>query len=253
MYRYAGNILDYMVLANILEVKGTNFYHLSSNESLIEYHLDNENWFDGYDSYYGKSQIPLSEIRAVEENWIQYVNKFDNIEAFKPQLSSQELVDISKLVTEYYFNLKSPETFSTKMIGDYGESLVLVHEYLRTLERSNRQHIINKMPTPLGVGYDIQSIELEKLKRYIEVKTTRSKKAITSNRFKLTPNEWDSAETLGGRYFIYYLKVNEKGKSLFVIQDPVNEWKKGNLKVNKNLIVEFTEKSGIWKKLLEIS
>ena len=112
--------------------------------------------------------------------------------------------------------------------------------------------MINKIPTPLGVGYDIQSIEFEKRKRYIEVKTTKSKKAIMNNRFKLTPNEWDTAETMGENYFIYYLVVNEKEKNIFVIQNPVKQYSEGNLKIDKNLLVEFYKTSGQWEKLLEI-
>jgi hypothetical protein len=44
--------------------------------------------------------------------------------------------------------------------------------------------LINKIPTPLGVGYDIQSVELGKKKLSIEVKTTKSrKKPLKNNRF----------------------------------------------------------------------
>jgi hypothetical protein len=123
---------------------------------------------------------------------------------------------------------------------------------LRTKEGSNRQHLINKIPTPLGVGYDLQSIEIEKKKRYIEVKTTKSRKAIKSNRFKLTPNEWDSAETLGASYYVYYLVINDTGKNIFIINNPVEEYQKGNLKVDKNFVVEFSKEAGQWQQLIEI-
>ena len=73
-----------------------------------------------------------------------------------------------------------------------------------------------------------------------------------NNRFKLTPNEWDTAETIGESYFIYYLVVNENSKNIFVINNPVNEYNKGNLKVDKNLVVEFLKQSGQWQKLIEI-
>ena len=117
---------------------------------------------------------------------------------------------------------------------------------------SNRQYLINKIPT-LGVGYDLQSIEIEKNKRYIEVKTTKSRKAINNNRFKLTPNEWDTAETLGDNYFVYYLVINDDGKNIFVIQNPIKQFELGNIKVDKNLVVEFSKTSGQWHRLLEIA
>ncbi|KQK24469.1 hypothetical protein AR438_14840 [Chryseobacterium aquaticum] len=98
----------------------------------------------------------------------------------------------------------------------------------------------------------MQSIEIEKRKRYIEVKTTKSRKAINSNRFKLTPNEWDTAETLGDNYFIYCLTINEQSKNIFIIQNPVKQHELGNIKIDKNLVVEFSKTSGQWNKLLEL-
>ena len=68
-------------------------------------------------------------------------------------------------IQEYYSRMTGEVKVPTKIFGDYGETLVLAHEYLRTKEGSNRQHLINKIPTPLGVGYDIQSVEIEKRKR----------------------------------------------------------------------------------------
>ncbi|ELY2018298.1 DUF3883 domain-containing protein [Flavobacterium psychrophilum] len=253
--RYAGDILDYMVLANLLQHKGTGYYYYlnTENKEAIDYHLRNAVWFNQYDRFYTQQEITNPQISAVEETWFSFVNQFDGIEAFAPQLDQVEQENISALIQEYYSRMTGDRKVPTKIIGDYGESLILAHEYLRTKEKSNRQHLINKIPTPLGVGYDIQSVELEKKKRYIEVKTTKSRKAIKNNRFKLTPNEWDTAETMGDNYFIYYLVVNDDTKNIFMIQNPVKQYEQGNLKVDKNLVVEFSKTSGQWSKLLEIA
>ena len=253
--RYAGDILDYMVLANLLQHKGTGYYYYlnAENKEAIDYHLRNAVWFNQYDRFYTQQEITNPQISAVEETWFSFVNQFDGIEAFAPQLDQVEQENISALIQEYYSRMTGDRKVPTKIIGDYGESLILAHEYLRTKEKSNRQHLINKIPTPLGVGYDIQSVELEKKKRYIEVKTTKSRKAIKNNRFKLTPNEWDTAETMGDNYFIYYLVVNDDTKNIFMIQNPVKQYEQGNLKVDKNLVVEFSKTSGQWSKLLEIA
>ena len=235
VYRYAGDILDYMVLANLLNDKGTGYYYYLNKEfeTAIKFHLNNDVWFSGYDKFYGQDNIDTSEVSKIENSWFDYVNSFDEIEEFSPQLDKKQQENISKLIEEYYYRLKGNRKVPTKIIGDYGESLILAHEYLRTKKKSNRQHLINKIPTSLGVGYDIQSIELESKKRYIEVKTTKSKKSLVNNRFKLTPNEWDTAETVGENYFIYYLKVNEDNKNIFVIKNPVNEYNKELLKLIK--------------------
>ena len=64
--------------------------------------------------------------------------------------------------------------------------------------------------------------------------------------------EWDTAETLGQHYYVYYLVVNESQKNIFVIQNPVKQFKEGNLKVDKHFVVEFLKESGQWQKLLEV-
>lgn len=252
--RYAGDILDYMVLANLLKTRGTSYYYFlnQENRALIQKHLSNSEWFTLYDPFYEQSDISTATIRALEPSWFDYVNSFDNIEEFLPSLDEKESADISALVQEYYSSIQGKKTLPTKIIGDYGETLILAHEYLRTKDKSNRQHLISKIPTPLGVGYDLQSIEIEKKKRYIEVKTTRSKKAIHSNRFKFTPNEWDTAETLGDRYFIYYLVINEQGKNIFIIQNPVKQYQLGNISIDENFTIEFSSNAGEWHNLLEV-
>lgn len=253
LHRYAGDILDYMVLANLLNDKGTGYYYYlnDENKDTINYHLNNRVWFSGYDKFYGSKSINTSLISDLEDDWFGYVNSFDNISEFAPSLTSSESESLSILIQEYYSRLKGDKTVPTKIIGDYGESLILAHEYLRTKE-TKRQHLINKIPTPLGVGYDIQSVEIESRKRYIEVKTTKSRKAIKNNRFKLTPNELDTADTVGDNYFIYYLVANEEGKNVFVIQNPIKQFEQGNLKIDKHLVVEFSQNAGQWQNLLEI-
>ncbi len=253
LHRYAGDILDYMVLANILNDKGTGYYYYlnDENKDTINYHLDNLNWYSGYDKFYTKTEITNPEISELEEDWFSYVNSFNDIEAFAPSLSASESESISSVIEEYYSRIKGDKKIPTKIIGDYGESLILAHEYLRT-KKTKRQHLINKIPTPLGVGYDIQSVEIKKRKRYIEVKTTKSRKAIKNNRFKLTPNEWDTADTIGDNYFIYYLVANDTGKKVFIIKNPVKQHRQGNIKVDKHLVVQFSQKAGKWQTLLEI-
>lgn len=255
VYRYAGDILDYMVLANLLKTKGTHYYYYlnTDNPDLINRHLQNTAYFNQYNCFYYQKEISNAEIRALERQWFDYVNQFDNIAEFSPSLNQAEQADISVLVQEYYAKMQGKELLPTKIFGDYGETLILAHEYLRTKGQSNRQHLINKIPTPLGVGYDLQSIEIEKHKRYIEVKSTRSKKAINSNRFKLTPNEWDSAETLGDSYFIYYLVMNETGKNIFIIQNPAKKYRENLLKIDSHWMVEFLPQAGKWQPLLEVS
>ena len=127
--------------------------------------------------------------------------------------------------------LLDSETIRTKDIGDIGESLVHAHECQRIKigGRDDLIHLIKRIPTQLAVGFDIQSVELDERKRYIEVKTTISLKPLHFNKVHLTPNEWNTAGTMKDRYFIYRLMISKAEKKLFIIQDPVGLYKKDML------------------------
>lgn len=67
-------------------------------------------------------------------------------------------------------------------------------ERLKIGGRIDLVHLVTKIPTELGVGYDISSRELDATLRNIEVKTTISSKPIMFNKIHLTPNEWQAAK-----------------------------------------------------------
>ncbi len=90
-------------------------------------------------------------------------------------------------------------------------------------------HLIKKIPIALAVGYDIQSVELDQRKRYIEVKTTVSNKPINFYSFHMTPNEWDTASTLNDRYFVYRLMISRKEMVVYILQNPVGMYKKDKI------------------------
>lgn len=130
------------------------------------------------------------------------------------------------------------EDVKTKDIGDIGESLVHSHECQRIKigGREDLIHLIKRIPTQFAVGYDIQSVEIDERKRYIEVKTTISSKPLHFNKIHLTPNEWSTANTTRDRYFVYRLMISKADKKLYVIQDPVGLY--------KNDIIEMIPKNG---------
>ena len=119
-------------------------------------------------------------------------------------------------------------------------------------EREDLLHLIKKIPTKFAVGYDIQSVELDAKKRYIEVKSTISNKSLNFYNFHLTPNEWSTAETLKEAYFVYRLMVSKSERKLFIIQDPVSNYKNDNLRMTprNGADIIFSENSGKWNELL---
>ena len=123
------------------------------------------------------------------------------------------------------------------------------------LKLGNREdliHLVKRISTIFAVGYDVKSVELTELQRLIEVKTTISGKTLNFYNFHLTPNEWNTADSFGDRYFVYRLMLSKFDKKLFIIQNPVSQYKKDNLKMSPRdgADIIFNEKTGNWEELL---
>ena len=252
--RYAGDILDYMEIANLLKTYDSRTYYLNTleEESIIKFCESNE-WFDGYDNmiknYYGN----LEDVKSCSDDWFAYVNRDmedtdfstdilayiandeEELKQLKENAKNTEdagLADfierddvIEKRIATYY------DMLTTKDIGDIGESLVHGHECMRIKlgGREDLIHLIKRIPTQFAVGYDISSVELDERKRYIEVKTTISSKPLHFNRIHLTKNEWNTASSTHDRYYVYRLLLSKTERKLFLLQDPVGLYKQDKI------------------------
>lgn len=254
--RYAGDILDYMVHANLLyESHGYFYINRTEMESIMVFLSDFE-FFSGYDEFYSKG-CEVSEISEHEAEWFSYVNSNLSASLFQTDLttylSDDETVDedskFSISVDEKIAEILD-ESGSTKDIGDLGETLVIGHEKVRLLNlgRSDLIHLIKKIPTQLAVGYDIQSVEEDQRKRYIEVKTTVSYRPLKFFSFHMTPNEWDTAQTLKDRYFVYRLMINKMEKTIYILQDPVMLYKNDQISMSPRNGVEISFKEDVSEK-----
>ena len=231
--RYAGDILDYMVLANLLK-ESHGYYYLNGIEAeSVSSLLVSDTWFSGYDVFYGKT-FALSEIDAVRPDWFKYVNSSVDSTAFTTNIADfiQEQYptnEYSELLTEKILGLFNADDVKTKDIGDIGEALVIGHEKMRVIECGLKEfiHLIKKIPTALAVGYDIQSLEgtPDRAKRYIEVKSTISKNKLHYFNVHLTTNEWETAATLKEHYFIYRLMISSGEMYLYLLKNPVAMYK----------------------------
>lgn len=210
-----------------------------------------------------ESQLILSDLAQIETDWFTYVNKELHAELFKTDLTSyfteesDEEEDLYKTAVDDKIKEILEGVGSTKDIGDLGENLVIGHEKVRlvNLGREDLIHLIKKIPTALAVGYDIQSVEENQRKRYIEVKTTISNKPLKFFGFHLTRNEWDSAQTLNDRYFVYRLMINRSQKVIYILQNPVQLYKQDKLemRISDGAEISFKEEVAdktelmIWK------
>lgn len=254
--RYAGDILDYMVHANLLDERHGYFYLNHTEMESIFVFIDDANYFDGYDSFYGKS-VNISDLSELEPKWFNYVNSELYKSLFKTDLTSYFATDeeqeenLYKTAVDDKISEILEGSGSTKDIGDLGESLILGHERVRlvNLGREDLIHLIKKIPTALAVGYDIQSVEEDQRKRYIEVKTTISNRPLKFFGFHLTRNEWDSAQTLNDRYFVYRLMINRSQKIIYILQNPVQLYKQDKIEMRISDGAEISFKENVAEKM----
>ncbi|WNF37189.1 DUF3883 domain-containing protein [Bacillaceae bacterium IKA-2] len=237
--RYAGDILDYMVQANLIVHRPNLKYYINHVEdfAIQRFLKPTDDLFDYYEELPVISDIALNDVKRLEFAWVSYFNT-ERDESF----FDTDILALLSNTTEEYKTLKNSIDLdkiiadgaleTTGGIGSVGESLVLNHEKksIAFVGRPDLQYLIRLIPTAYAVGYDINSREVDERHRFIEVKTTASSTPIQYSRFHLTPNEWSAAETHNERYFVYRLAVTKGGTRLAIIQDPVGEYKKGNLR-----------------------
>ncbi len=276
--RYAGDIIDYMETANLLKTYDSHMYYLNTleEEAIIKF-IESSEWFAEYDEMIENKEGTMDKVKDCVSGWFSYVNRDIEDTDFSTDILAyiasdedelQELKDntttdamggvadlierdnvLEKRIATYYDN------FTTKDIGDIGESLVHGHECMRIKlgGREDLIHLIKRIPTQFAVGYDISSVELDERKRYIEVKTTISSKPLHFNRVHLTKNEWNTASSTNDRYYVYRLMLSKNERKLFLLQDPVRLYKQDLIDMIPGDGAEITfdpTKVGVFEELL---
>lgn len=247
--RYAGDIIDYMEIANLLKTYDHQMYYLNTLEerSIIKF-CESTEWFEEYDEMIKSRKASMEAIKECTGKWFAYVNRDMEDTDFSTDILAYIASDEDELrqlrgnrfntdnlaqdlIQRDYILDERIETYydrlTTKDIGDIGESLVHGHECMRVKlgGREDLIHLIKKIPSQFALGYDINSVELDEKKRYIEVKTTISSKPLHFNRIHMTKNEWNAAESTRDRYYVYRLLVSKAERKLFLLQDPVGLYK----------------------------
>lgn len=261
--RYAGDILDYMEIANLLNVH-YGYYSLKENQmQSIKVFNEDMSFFNGYDGFYGKSDIDTSKISLIEPQWFEYVNKSMKPDLFKTNLSSilKPNEEIEVVLDSRIKDIVSSETTTKKDIGNIGEAIIYGHEKMR-LRINGYDDFINLIQIvdspSYHPGYDIDSYEADGTEhhRYIEVKTTISKKKIQMYGFHMSANEWRVADTIKEHYCVYRLMLSENDKTLFVLRNPVLLYKTDQIEaeLRDGMEITFTDNNFkptellVWKK-----
>lgn len=232
MTRYAGDILDYMELADLLE-SHNGYFTLKGNELVsLNVFAKDDTFFKGYERFYGKKSIETSELSAIEPLWFDYVNESLNPNLFKTDLRTifkrEDKIDV--VFDDRIKDVVTSDNKTTKDIGNLGEAIICGHEKMRLKINGYEDYIrlVQIVDSPsYHPGYDIDSFEADGTQdhRYIEVKTTISKHQIQMYGFHMSPNEWSVAGTIKDHYCVYRLMLSENEKILFILRDPVRLYK----------------------------
>lgn len=266
--RQAGDLLDYMVLADILTREPNGRYYLKKSNMPVSIKLrDNVMSFDGYSKFYGAASLAASDVREVEWEWFDFAGKLSDID-FSPdplvllegiaqdsQADNEQGVLASLLLKPLREKLDVGEKIASKDIGDAGEAIVIAHEQQRLSKIGNGKLAkkVKKIPDHFGIGYDILSfLGKAELQKFIEVKTSVTHGEIFMGQCHMTPPEWGSAETNREAYFLFRIMISTKSVRCFVIQDPVGRYKSEqlNMTVRNGADLSYGEEAGIWEELL---
>lgn len=267
--RYAGDVLDYMELADLISLKPNYQYYLNNAhlETLHAFVKNGSEYFKPYESMYGAEKLTATDVAKTQDEWFSYVNKKLDSSIFAADLASiveemrektgkEEQSDfIMELLRKIQKSSQAEERMKTKEIGDVGEAITIEHEKIRltNLGRQDILHMIQKIPEKFAVGYDITSFDgVSDLRRLIEVKTSISRGKLSSTNFHMTPSEWSAANSHRSIYFVYRLMISSEDVNLFVIQDPIGKYKNDCLDmiIRDGADVRYSAKSGNWEKLL---
>jgi hypothetical protein len=246
--RYAGDILDIMVLAGLLTKDKYNYYSLNSDErSTLEIFANDTTSFGGYNSFYHQREIRNEEISAIEPQWFAYVSESMDKDLFKTEISSifHQEDKITVVWDNQVKELLSNGNKTTKDIGNIGEAIVCGHEKMR-LKISGFDDLIAMVKIvdspSFRPGYDIESREGDGTRaiRYVEVKTTISRKKINQFGFHMSPHEWDVADTSREHYCVYRLMLSTEDKILYILRNPVGLYKSDKINASPRQGMEIT-------------
>lgn len=252
--RYAKDILDYMEIANLL-IKTNGYYYLKGNEMVaIQNFRDDKTWFKGYDSLYGKKDIETVELTKIEQEWFEYVNNSMRPELFKTDVKS---MFCQKNIVDVVFDDRIKEVVASddrtmKDIGNLGEAMICGHEKMRLKINGYEDFVrlVQIVDSPsYHPGFDIDSYEADgtEAHRYIEVKTTISKKKIQMFGFHMSPNEWRVAGTIKEHYCIYRLMLSEQDKILYILRNPVSLYKADQIEAEPRNGMEISFSTELFK------
>ena len=177
-----------------------------------------------------------------------------NPELFKTDIRSiiEHAGEIDVVFEDRIKEVVSSNNRTTKDIGNLGEAIICGHEKMRLKINGYEKFVrlVQIVDSPAyHPGFDIDSYEADGTDnhRYIEVKTTISKKKIQMYGFHMSSNEWNVAGTIKEHYCVYRLMLSEQDRTLFVLRDPVALYKSDKIEAESRNGMEISFSSEIFK------
>lgn len=266
--RYAGDVLDYMVLGNLLVRDLAGRYFIAPrNEPGISQVATHPVIFVGYDNLYGFDEVAPIDVAEIEKEWFCFAGEAPPVFA-----TDRDIVDLlaeidgevqdspkvaSAILKSLREKLQEGAQVGTKETGNAGENLVLLHELNRLSMNgaANLAKKVKKIPDQYGVGYDIKSfVDASGAHKHIEVKSTISHGELRNKQFTLTRNEWQAAEAQKQSYWVFRVLISTKSVRCFVLHDPVALYKTDSLSAtptkDAGMLISYDESSGDWEELI---
>ncbi|MCY7331384.1 MAG: DUF3883 domain-containing protein [Pseudanabaena sp. CAN_BIN31] len=267
--RYARDFLNFMVAANLL-VEFDKRYFLNSHEKeALDFISNDSTFFHEFDIAKQGNVVERVEIKDACTNWEDYYADADFLEekALKTTLSSfsrtiveitSENNEIQTVTTGYEIPEDVLELIgedigakqTTKQIGDEGEAYVYSMEKRRVIaERPDLIGLVKIVANDTSLGFDIQSVFDNGLKKYIEVKTTKRNFIPEFNAtsfFTMSSNAWDTAKQFGDNYYIARVIIAKERISVFEIKNPFQKYEEGKIRLQPlEYRLTYTEDSGM--------
>ena len=230
--RYAGDIMDYMEIASLLERRLDGYFILKPNSLPdIDIFVNDKSYFAGYEKFYGMRGLKANMLTNIEKEWFSYVNSLVNPEKFKTDIRSIiTTTELEVAIDSRIVEIIESDITTKKDIGNIGETIIYSHEKqrLKLAGYDDLLHLIKIVDSPsYHPGFDIDSLEGDGTNhhRYIEVKTTISRQKINLYSFHMSTNEWAVAETNREHYYVYRLMLSATDKTLYILRNPVALYK----------------------------
>lgn len=124
--RYAGDIMDYMEIASLLERRMDGYFILKPNSlNDIKAFIEDKSYFNGYEQFYNVLNLKSNMLAPVEAEWFSYVDNLVDPEKFKTDIRSIiETSGIEVVFDDRITEIIESDKTTTKDIGNIGEAII---------------------------------------------------------------------------------------------------------------------------------